>query len=54
MTVRQNCPKSARKPGSPCLFCQDGAYCAHQYLCLVTRKYENSEWRGCRKLKGDD
>lgn len=50
MTVRQECPKARRKLGSPCVFCEDGSYCAHQYLCHATRRYENSEFRLCKRL----
>lgn len=50
MTNRPICPKGQRKTGSPCIFCQDGSYCAHQYYCPATRRYENSGWRGCRKM----
>lgn len=49
MTSRPECPKAQRKPDSPCIFCRDGSYCAHQYYCPTTRRYENTEWRGCRK-----
>lgn len=51
MTNRPLCPKGRRKNGSPCVFCQDGSYCAHQYYCPSTRRYENSGYRDCRKLK---
>lgn len=52
MTNRPICPKGQRKTGSPCIFCQDGSYCAHQYYCPATRRYENTGWRECRKMKG--
>lgn len=52
MTNRPICPKGQRKPDSPCIFCQDGSYCAHQYYCPGTRRYENSGWRECRRMKG--
>lgn len=50
MTNRPMCPKGQRKAGSPCIFCQDGSYCAHQYYCPETRRYENTRWRECRKM----
>lgn len=49
MTIREQCPRAQRKQGSPTLFCEDGSYCAHQYLCPATRRYENSGWRACRR-----
>ena len=50
MTNRPVCPKALRKPASPCIFCEDGSYCAHQYHCPATRRYENSPgWRQCKK-----
>lgn len=54
MTNRPMCPKGHRKNGSPCIFCQDGSYCAHQYYCSATRRYENTGWRECRRLKPTD
>lgn len=51
MTNRPICPKGQRKTGSPCIFCENGSYCAHQYYCPATRRYENTRWRECRKLK---
>lgn len=54
MTNRPICPKGQRKIGSPCIFCQDGSYCAHQYYCPETRRYENTGWRECRRLKPAD
>lgn len=51
MTSRLNCPKGRRKPGSPCVFCEDGAYCAHQYYCPNTRRYENTEFSKCKRLE---
>lgn len=51
MTNRPICPKGQRKPGSPCIFCEDGTYCAHQYYCPAARQYENTGYQGCRKLK---
>ena len=50
MTIKPQCPKANRTPGSPAVFCQGGSYCAHQYLCPATRRYENSEWQRCRRL----
>lgn len=50
MTNRPICPKGQRKTGSPCIFCQDGSYCAHQYYCPSTRQYENTGWRECRRM----
>lgn len=50
MTVREQCPQAKRKTGSPALFCEDGTYCAHQYLCPATRQYENSGWRICQRV----
>lgn len=49
MTNRPICPKGQRKKDSPCIFCQDGSYCAHQYYCSATRRYENTGWRECRR-----
>lgn len=49
MTSRPECPKGQRKQGSPCVFCGDGSYCAHQYYCPTTRRYENTGWRECRR-----
>ncbi len=51
MINRPVCPKGQRKNGSPCIFCQDGSYCAHQYYCSDTRRYENTGYQGCRKFK---
>lgn len=53
MTNRPICPRGQRKNNSPCIFCQDGSYCAHQYYCSGTRRYENTGYRECRKLKGE-
>lgn len=52
MTNRPICPKGQRKPGSPCIFCENGSYCAHQDYCPATRRYENTGWRECRRMKG--
>ena len=52
MTNRPECPKGRRKTGSPCVFCEDGSYCPHQYYCPATRRYENSGFRRCKKLNG--
>ena len=52
MTNRPVCPKGQRKDGSPCIFCEDGSYCAHQYYCPATRRYENTGWRECGKREG--
>ena len=57
MTNRPICPKGQRKTGSPCIFCEDGSYCAHQYYCPSTRRYENTGWRECgrrNRLAGDE
>ena len=51
MTVRELCPKAQRKADSPALFCGDGSYCAHQYYCPATRRYENTGWRECKRLE---
>lgn len=50
MTNRPTCSKAQRKPGSPCLFCENGSFCAHQYYCPETRRYENTQWRRCKRL----
>ena len=50
MTERPQCPKGQRKSGSPCVFCEDGSYCPHQYYCPTTRRYENTQFRGCKKM----
>jgi len=50
MTNRPNCSRGQRKRGSPCIFCEDGAYCAHQYYCPATGRYENTGFRECRRL----
>ena len=50
MTNRQECPKAARKAGSPCIFCGDGSYCAHQYFCPATHRYENTGFQKCRRF----
>ncbi len=49
MTTRPMCPRASRKQGDPCLYCA-GVYCAHQYYCPATRRYENTDYRRCKRL----
>lgn len=51
MRIQQACPRAVRRTGSPCVFCESGAYCPHQYYCPETRRYENSEIRSCGRRK---
>lgn len=44
----KNCPHAYRKPGDVSVHCRRLAdkkqdYCAHQYLCNMTRKWEVSD-----------
>jgi len=50
---RPMCPKGQRKPDSPCIFCEDWSYCAHQFYCPDTGQYENTGFRECRKRQPD-
>lgn len=48
--MKHTCPYATRKPGSASLYCKllveankPFPYCAHQYLCRITNRWENTE-----------